>query len=146
MTNVESMDYTHSHPSTFASLSITAHFSPVSYTHHLPSSKQPPYLPIMAFHSHSEIYFHATFHRSVYHHHDILYFCHIAIAWSCSWHRICGKATIHPFLYMSLLIHCTSRYTAGGIHIESYLVLVLSCNSYVVINESVMIIIIRAFP
>ena len=26
MTNVESMDYTHAHPSTFASLSITAHF------------------------------------------------------------------------------------------------------------------------
>ena len=29
MTNVESMDYTHSHPSTIASLSNTAHFSPV---------------------------------------------------------------------------------------------------------------------
>ena len=39
-----------------------------------------------------------------------------------------------------------SRYTTGGIHIESYLVLVSSCNSYVVINESVMIIIIRALP
>ena len=36
-----------------------------------------------------------------------------------------------------------SRYTAGGIHIESYLVLVSSCNHYVVINRSVMIIIIR---
>ena len=34
MTNVESMDYMHPHPSTFASLSITAHLSPVSYTHH----------------------------------------------------------------------------------------------------------------
>ena len=42
MTNVESMDYTHSHPSTFASLSNTVHLSPVSYTHHIPSSKQPP--------------------------------------------------------------------------------------------------------
>ena len=39
-----------------------------------------------------------------------------------------------------------SRYTAGGIHIESYLVVLSSCNSYVVINESVMIIIIRALP
>ena len=47
---------------------------------------------------------------------------------------------------MSLLNHCISRYTAGGIHIESYLVLVSSCNSYVVINRSVMIIIIRALP
>ena len=37
MTNVESMDYTHSHPSTIASLSNTAHLSPVSYTHHIPS-------------------------------------------------------------------------------------------------------------
>ena len=43
MTNVESMDYTHSHPSTFASLSNTAHLSPVSYTHHIPSSKQTYY-------------------------------------------------------------------------------------------------------
>ena len=33
MTNVESMDYTHSHPSTFASLSNTTHLSPVSYTY-----------------------------------------------------------------------------------------------------------------
>ena len=35
-------------------------------------------------------------------------------AWSCSWHSICGKSTMHNFLYMSLLIHCSSRYTAGG--------------------------------
>ena len=34
MTNVESMDYTHSHPSTIASLSSTAQLSPVHYTHH----------------------------------------------------------------------------------------------------------------
>ena len=40
MTNVESMDYTHfSHPSTFASLTNTAHLSPVSYTHHIPFLK-----------------------------------------------------------------------------------------------------------
>ena len=32
MTNVESMDYTHSHPSTIASLSCTAQLSPVPYT------------------------------------------------------------------------------------------------------------------
>src|SRR6266496_765079 len=89
MTNVESMDYTHSHPSTIASLSSTVQLSPVPYTHylpqnshHIPSSKQPPYtflktatiyLPrnshhtylLWHFHSHSEIYCHATFHRSV---------------------------------------------------------------------------------
>ena len=34
MTNVESIDYTHSHPSTLASLSNTAQLSPVSYTYH----------------------------------------------------------------------------------------------------------------
>ena len=32
MTNVESMDYTHSHPSTIASLSSTAQLSPLPYT------------------------------------------------------------------------------------------------------------------
>ena len=35
MTNVESMDYTHSHPSTFASFSSTAQLSPVQNTHHI---------------------------------------------------------------------------------------------------------------
>ena len=47
--NVESMDYTHSHPSTIASLSCAVQLTPVPYTHHIPSSKQPPYLPIMEF-------------------------------------------------------------------------------------------------
>ena len=35
MTNVESMDYTHSHPSTIASLSCTAQLLPVPYTHYI---------------------------------------------------------------------------------------------------------------
>ena len=39
MTNVESMDYTHSHPSTIASLSSTAQLSLVHYTHHIPFLK-----------------------------------------------------------------------------------------------------------
>ena len=39
MTNVESMDYTHSHPSTFASLSNTVQLSPVHYTHLIPFLK-----------------------------------------------------------------------------------------------------------
>ena len=38
MTNVESMDYTHSCPSTIASLSCAAQLSPVPYTHHISSS------------------------------------------------------------------------------------------------------------
>ena len=45
MTNVESMDYTHSHPSTIASLSNTAHLSLVSYTYHiLPQNNHHTYL------------------------------------------------------------------------------------------------------
>jgi hypothetical protein len=39
MTNVESMDYTHSHPSTFASHSSTAQLSPVHKTHLIPFLK-----------------------------------------------------------------------------------------------------------
>ena len=138
MTNVESMDYTHFYLSIIASLFGTVHcpFSPwelvqTSPVHPNPviqyalshinllisSSKQPPYLPIMAFPQPFWDILPCNFHHL---HHDIHYFCHIAIAWSCSWHRICGKATIHNFLYMSLLNHCTSQYTARGIHIESY--------------------------
>ena len=78
MTNVESMDYTHSHPFTIASLSSAAQLSPVPYTHHIPSLKQPPCLPIMAFHIHSEIDCHATFHRSVIY--DTHHHYHIAFA------------------------------------------------------------------
>ena len=76
MTNVESMDYTHSHPSTIASLSCAAQLLPVPYTHHcLPQNSHHTYL-LWYFHSHSEIYCHATYHRSVYY--DTLNYCHIA--------------------------------------------------------------------
>ena len=49
MTNVESMDYTHSFtfPPLLASL-VPRNFRRY-HTPHIPSSKQPPYLPIMAF-------------------------------------------------------------------------------------------------
>ena len=77
MTNVESMDYTHSHPSTIASLSSIAQLLPVPYTHHyLPQNSHPTYL-LWHFHSHSEIYCHATYHRSIYY--DTLHHCHIAL-------------------------------------------------------------------
>ena len=89
-------------------------------------------------------YCHATFHRSVYY--DTLHHCHIA-----QHDHVVDIIFVAnpPFIilsYMSLISQCTSRYTAGGIHIESYLVLVSSGNHYVVINRSVMIIIIRALP
>ena len=66
MTNVESMDYTHSHPSTFSSLSNTVHLSRYhTPTIYLPQNSHHTYL-LWHFHSHSEIYCHATFHRSVH--------------------------------------------------------------------------------
>ena len=77
MTNVESMDYTHSHPSTISRLSSTVHLSSVPYTNHiLPQNSHHTYLS-WHFHSHSEIYCHATFHRFVYY--DTLHHCHIAL-------------------------------------------------------------------
>ena len=88
----------------------------------LPQSSHHTYL-LWHFHSHSEIYCHATFHRSVYMTRIIIVI--LLFAWSCSWHRICGKATFLILSYMSLLIHCISQYTAGGIHIESYFVVIL---------------------
>ena len=90
---------------------------------YIPQNSHHIYL-LWHFHSHSEIYCHATFHRSVHSPHDILYFWHIAIAWSCSWHHICGKATMHNFLYMSLLIHCTIP-----VHRRRHSYRVISCSS-----------------
>ena len=88
-------------------------------TIYLPQNSHHTYL-LWHFHSHSEIYCHATFHCSVIMTRFIIV---ILLAWSCSWHHIHGKATVHNSSYMSLMHHCTSRYTAGGIHIESYFVL-----------------------
>ena len=97
MTNVESMDYTHSHPSIIASLFGTVHCpfstrelvqtSPVhpnpviryalSHISLLISSKNSHHTYLLwNFHSHSEIYYHATFHRFIY---DMLHHCHIAL-------------------------------------------------------------------
>ena len=73
------------------------------------------------FHSHSEIYCHATFHRFIYH--DILHYCHIALHDHVVDIVFVAKPPFIILSYMSLLIHCISRYTAGGIHIESYFVL-----------------------
>ena len=60
MTNVESMDYTHSHPSTIASLLVSHNFrryhTPTIY---LPKNSHHTYL-LWHFHSHSEIYCHET--------------------------------------------------------------------------------------
>ncbi len=60
-------------------------------------------------------------------------------AWSCSWHRICGKATVH-----NSFIHVTHASLQISVHRQrhSHRVLFFS-NSWVVVNKSVMIFIIR---
>ena len=116
MTNVESMDCTHSHPCTIASLSCATQLSPVPYTHHyLPQNSHHTYL-LWRFHSHSEIYCHATYHRSVCY--DTLHHCYIALHDHVVDIVFVAKPPFIILPYMSLLSHCTSRYTAGGIHIE----------------------------
>ena len=98
MTNVKSMDYTHSHPSTIASLfgavhcpsscwelvqTSLVHPNPVIWytlshiSHLISSSKQPPYLPIMAFPQPFRDILPWHFHRSVYY--DTYHHCHIAL-------------------------------------------------------------------
>ena len=67
MTNVESMDCTHSHPSTLLASIMPHNFrrylEPIIY---LPQNSHHTYL-LWHFHSHSEIYCHATFHHTVLH-------------------------------------------------------------------------------
>ena len=95
------------------------------------SSKQPPYLPIMHFHSHSEICCHVNFHCSVYHH-DIHYYCHIALHDHVVDIVFVAKPPCIIFHTCHSWFIAPSRYTAGGMHIESYYVLVSSCNHWVV--------------
>ena len=108
-------------------------------TIYLPQNIHNTYL-IWHFYSHSEIYCHATFHRFIYY--VTLHHCHIALHDHVVDIIFVAKPPIIILSYMSLWIHCTSRYTAGGIHIESYFVLsieLLSCKK----NKSEMLIIFR---
>jgi hypothetical protein len=86
-------------------------------TIYLPQNSHHTYL-LWHFHSHSEIYCHATFHHSIYY--DTHHHCHIAFHDHVVDIVFVAKPPFIIFSYMSLLIHCTSWYTAGGIHIESY--------------------------
>ena len=69
--------YTHTHPSTLLAFimprNLRRYHAPIIY---LPQNSHHTYL-LWHFHSHSEIYCHATFHRSVYY--DTLHHCHIAL-------------------------------------------------------------------
>ena len=77
MTNVESIDYRHSHLRPLLASLVSRNFhryhEPIIYP---PQNSHHTYLS-WHFHSHSEIYCHATFHRSVYY--DTLHHCHIAM-------------------------------------------------------------------
>ena len=148
MTYVESMDYTHSRPSIIASLFGTVHcpFSPWSWCNlrrciqtpwydtlchtqtslYLPQNSHHTYL-LWHFHSHSEIYCHATFppFRSSSWHTPSLSYC---LAWSCSWHRICGKATDH-----NSSIHVTHESLHIPVHRRRHSYRVISCSKYRVV-------------
>ena len=67
MINVESMDYTHPFtlPPLLASLTLCTFHRYHTPTIYLPQNSHHTYL-LWHFHSHSEIYCHATFHRSVH--------------------------------------------------------------------------------
>ena len=86
----------------------------------LPQNSHHTYLS-WHFHSYSEIFCLATFHRSVYY--DTLHHCHISLHDHVVDIVFVAKPPFIILSYMSLMSHCISRYTAGGIHIESYLVL-----------------------
>ena len=107
MTNVESMDYMHSHPSTIASLSCAAqlrrYHTPTIY---LPQNSHHTYL-LWHFHSHSEIYCHGTFHHSVCC--DTLHHCHIALHDHVVDIVFVARPPFIILSYLSLLIHCISR-------------------------------------
>src|SRR3954469_4897789 len=107
-------------PPLLASL-VPRNFRRYHNTHHyLPQNSHHTYL-LWHFHSHSEIYFHATFHPSVYY--DTLHHCHIALHDHVVDIIFVAKPPFIILPYMSLLTHCTSRYTTRGIQIELYFVL-----------------------
>ena len=76
MTNVSPWIYAHS-SFHFASLSYyRATFAGIELIIYLPQNSHHTYL-LWHFHSHSEIYCHATFHRSVYY--DTFHHCQLAL-------------------------------------------------------------------
>ena len=148
MTNVESMDYTHSHPSIIASLFGTVHcpFSPRELVQNSPvhpnpviryalshisllisSSKQPPYLPIMAFPQPFQDILPCNFHHE--HIHDLSIHYHIAL----HDHKIASMifSWLVRFLISLLCQIIAHPSTLPEAFIQSHtLFQVLSCNFY----------------
>ena len=123
MTNVESMDYTHSHPSTIASLSNTAHLSPVSYTHHIPSSNSHHTYLLWHFHCHSQIYCHATYRRSVYY--DMFHLCHIALH-----DHVVDIVFVAKPPFIIFFIHVTLESLHIPVHCRKHSHTVIFCSKY----------------
>ena len=93
-------------------------------TIYLPQNSHHTYL-LWHFHSHSEIYCHATFHRSV--HMTRITSVIFLFAWSCSWHCICGKATFIIFIHVALdSLHIP-------VHRRRHSYRVVSCSKYWVV-------------
>ena len=147
MTNVESMDYTHSHPSIIASLFGTVHcpFSPwelvqTSLVHPNPViwytvTHKPPYIFLktatiptyygisiaipryIAMQPSTVPFIMTRFIISI-----------LLFAWSCSWHCICGKATVH-----NSFIHVTPDSLHIPIHRRRHSHRVIFCSKYWVV-------------
>ena len=101
------------------------HHTPTIY---LPQNNHHTYL-LWHFHSHSEIYCHATLHRSIYMTRIIIVI--LLFPWSFSWHCICGKATFIIFIHVTLdSLHIPihrRRNSYGVIVCSKYRVVILSC-------------------
>ena len=94
-------------------------------TIYLPQNSHHTYL-LWHFHSHSEIYCHATFHLSVHMTH--ITFVILLFAWTCSWHCICGKATVH-----NSFIHVTHDSLHIPVHRRRHSYRVIFCSKYRVV-------------
>ena len=105
-------------------------------TIYLPQNSHDTYL-LWHFHSHSEIYCHATSITIIYMTHSSFSYC---LAWSCSWHSICGKATAHDSF---ILVTLDSLHIPVHRRRHSYRV-ISSCYFWVVNNRSMMIFLFRA--
>ena len=141
------MDYTHSHLEIWCKLCRCIQ-TPSYDTHShinllISSSKHPPYLPIMTFPFRDILPCNFPPFRSSSWHTLLLSYCHCMIMKLTSYLWQSHHALFFIHVTLDSLHHPG---TPPEAFIESYLVLVSSCNSYVVINRSVMIIIIRALP
>ena len=90
-------------------------------TIYLPQNSHHTYL-LWHFHSHSEIYCHATFHRFVYY--DTHHYFHIALHDHVVDIVFVAKPPFIILSYMSLLIHCTS------VHRRRHSYRVIFCSKY----------------